>query len=240
MVMEGIGESQTTLGDGTEAAPQYSFGSDPDCGMWRSSTDQLSFSTRGDIAGMFVDSGSAIPRLAVQGCIDLGPGLGGGNSAVYGDDTTGLSLSVTNGSSFFETEGIRVERRQYRLYPGVASSEGYIRRVMHVIQTTTNAVTTFFNWPLTDNYTNLFSAMVCGRDAAGTHRCAYKIDTLAFREGGGVATIGTPAKLYSSETDAGLNADWTVDGGNNIRLTVQGLTGVTMNWSVTFNYMNVT
>ena len=237
MAMEGIGEAQTTLGDGTEALPQYSFSGDPDSGMWRSSTDQLSFSTRADIAGMFVDSGSALPRLAVKGCIDLGPGLGGGDSAVFGDDTTGLALSVTNGSSFFVTEGILVSRRGYHLYPGAAGSEGYYRRMHHTIQTTNATPTTFLGWPLTDDHVGLYNAMVVGRGSGGIERCAYSMQTMAHREGGGSAVLGTPVVLLSAETTAGMDAAFGVSG-NDLRITVTGKAATTINWALTFDCVN--
>jgi hypothetical protein len=238
MAMRGLGETQTPLGDGAEATPEVTFADDLNTGIWRSGADQVAFSTNGAYAGLFINSGSSIPRLMVKGFLDLSPNLSPSKTGVYGQESTGLILTVNNGSAFYDEEGILVSRRGYHVYTGATGSEGYYRRMHHTSQTTDATPTVVLDIGLTDDHVGLYNAMVVGRDAAGTERCAYSMQTMVHREGGGGAVLGTPAILLSDETSAGLDAAFGVSG-NNLRITVTGLAGVTIRWALTFNCVNV-
>lgn len=55
------------LSDGTQAAPAYSFLSDPDTGIWRSSANVLNITTGGLIAAQFNAAASAVNYLRLTG-----------------------------------------------------------------------------------------------------------------------------------------------------------------------------
>lgn len=121
-------------------------------------------------------------------------------------------------------------------HAGFAGSE--TRYVTAAIQTTTAVPAQLFTMPLADNTLYFFEADVIGRDAAGVQRAFYTRIVRAHRQGGGGAVLGTIFSPQTNESAPALNCTFTTSG-NDLRVTVTGLAGVTMNWACTLVFQGV-
>lgn len=107
------------------------------------------------------------------------------------------------------------------------------------VQTTTGANTVLWTLTLDDNTLYWIEAKIIGRDTGGTKRAYYVREVYAYRQGGGIATLGTVQTPISDETTAAWNATFGVDGANAARVLVAGEAAVTINWSATIRYGKV-
>ena len=92
--------------------------------------------------------------------------------------------------------------------------------------------------PLDDNTVYSMRATIIARDAAGVERAYYHRITGAYRQGGGSALLFGNTELASSETTAGLNANF-VPSGNGVVIQVTGLAGSTIKWRASIQYQKV-
>lgn len=119
--------------------------------------------------------------------------------------------------------------------PALANSTGACRDT-GAVQTTDATQTTLHTLTLADNTTYAVSVTVAGRDTAGTERCSYIRYVQAHRQGGGGATISAITTPFSVESDAGLDCTYTVSG-NDLRVSITGKAGTTINWSGSIKYI---
>jgi hypothetical protein len=113
--------------------------------------------------------------------------------------------------------------------PALANSTGIVHESA-AVQTTDATVTTLYSKTLADDTVYVFDVLVTCRDTAGTERAAYSRRVRAHRESAGVAVLGTIEASYTDETDAGMNCTYTVST-NDIRVSVTGKAGTTINWA---------
>jgi hypothetical protein len=152
-----------------------------------------------------------------------------------GDHDTGLAVNVGGvvNTQAMVTGG--VERTRWTATtaiienPALANSTGAVSDT-GAVQTTDATQTTVHTLSLADNTTYAVSVTVAGRDTAGTERCSYIRYVQAHRQGGGGATISAITSPFTVESDAGLDCTFTVSS-NDLRVSVTGKAGVTINWA---------
>lgn len=148
----------------------------------------------------------------------------------------GVGVFNLNAQDRFRVNATETKQKNHAAFAG---SEAVT--VTAAVQTTDATVTTLVDgtFELADNTAYSFRCEVIGREGA-THRAAYGIMGLFYRQGGGLATQqGTTQTLHTAiETNAGLDATYAVSG-NNLLLQVTGLAATTINWTATCNYQGV-
>ena len=171
--------------------------------------------------------------LAVDGTL-AAPGIVSTNHVDTGiawdlDSGGSVDLVVDGASSVRYKAGGAIESS-----PALANSTGVINEAA-AVQTTDATVTTLYSRTLSDNTVYVYSVLVTCRDTGGTERACYARRVRVHRQGGGAATLGTIEAPYPDESLASMNATFTVST-NDIRVSVTGKAGTTINWAaqVTF------
>jgi len=81
-------------------------------------------------------------------------------------------------------------------------------------------------------------AYIIGVQNDGTDRASYHLACTAYRTGAGNATLqGTVTSLHAQESNAALDATFTVNG-NDLRVSVTGIADETWEWGCILKYMN--
>lgn len=76
---------------------------------------------------------------------------------------------------------------------------------------------------------------VVGRDQANSERASYRRYALVYRAGAGAVQEGATQTIGTDiETKAGLDTTLSVTG-NEVRVTVTGLTSVTFDWTISWD-----
>jgi hypothetical protein len=94
-----MGSGLIRAGDGTASLPAFTFISDPDCGMYRSGANAVSFSA-GGIVGFSYDGGGFVGGIGAAGTIRIVPAAGTAAAPALtfnGDTDTGIYSNVANG-----------------------------------------------------------------------------------------------------------------------------------------------
>jgi len=205
-----------------------------------SSSGTMDFFPGGGLQGTWFTSGTLRLEQDLQAFqINSYPGFGlalrsSGTSFTL-ETTTALSI-VTKINSVEKGRFASTGEWQTRNHTGFSGAD-WIRNT-GAVQTTNAVQTTLLVTTLTDNRLYWLEAHVVGRDEAGTERAAYVIRVRAHRQGGGGATVSTVQADWTEETNAGLDATFTVSG-NDVRVSVTGLAGTTIDWVCTLGYQGV-
>lgn len=100
----------------------------------------------------------------------------------------------------------------------------------HATLTTTDAtVTTLWSHTLADECTYYVKATIMGQSSDTSQRFAYERTCLAYRDGGGVATIQGQATPVTIESTGTMDATFDTSA-NDLRLRVTGIAGTTLRW----------
>jgi len=160
------------------------------------------------------------------------------NARVFGNGNTALGASVMFGTERFRVIGdARVEGIQLtKTHAAFAGSESTVRT--GAVQTTTAAPTTVVAVTLADDTVYVAEVIVTARDVAGVDRATYRRAVRVHRQAAGVATLGTVQFVYEDETNAAWQVTFTVSG-SDLRVTVIGDVGETVNWAATLTLQGV-
>ena len=232
---------------GTPAAPGFCFGNSFTSGVHSSGSNNFGTASNGIKAGWRVTNiGGGKAAVHFQDHQPSGTmcvSLSGGYDTSAFDFDTGISFHVGGTNNEVSVFSNGVERTKYTAAgaiveaPELANSTGSVTDT-GAVQTSdaTANVTLWTIAALADNTTYVVTATVVGRDTAGTERCSYTRIVQAHRQGGAGAAISSVTAVHSVESDAGLDATFTVSG-NALRLSVTGKAGTTMNWSASVHYI---
>lgn len=93
----------TEAGDGSQAAPAYSFANDPDTGIYRSNTNTLAFTAGNNTVASAIVFGSGVAAFGVSvlALVDgiTAPATTGGNALIYVDSADGdLKIKFSDGT----------------------------------------------------------------------------------------------------------------------------------------------
>lgn len=117
--------------------------------------------------------------------------------------------------------------------------DGYFILAPGEVQTTDATQTTVDSITLLDENTYMLEAFVVGVQSDGTDRASYHIAVTVYRTAAGGATIqGTVTSLHTQESNASLDATFTVSG-NDVRCSVTGIAAETWEFGSTMKYMNM-
>jgi len=117
--------------------------------------------------------------------------------------------------------------------------DGYVIADAAEVQTTDATPTTCATLALLDENTYMVEALVVAVQSDGTDRASYKIACTAYRTAAGSATLqGGVGILYANESNAALDATFTVSG-NNLLVTVTGIGAETWEWGATTILINM-
>jgi hypothetical protein len=208
---------------------------DFDWGIFRSSTTYFATVLEGAERGWRVGNFGG-----VGGFLVYDPSGSVMSIASVNDFDTGVNWA-TGGANTLSVETAGVERTRWGASgeivdaPALANSTGAVSDT-GAVQTTDATQTTLHTLTLADNTTYAVSVTVAGRDTAGTERCSYIRYVQAHRQGGGGATISAITTPFSVESDAGLDCTYTVSG-NDLRVSITGKAGTTINWSGSIKYI---
>ena len=110
----------------------------------------------------------------------------------------------------------------------VGSTEN--KPLTHATVTTSNATeTTIWTHGMSDESAYYVVATVICQDSATNTRCAYQRTCLAYRNGGGAATIEGQSSVDTIESSAAYNCTFDTSV-NSLRLRVTGAAGTTVRW----------
>jgi hypothetical protein len=218
---------QITSADGTTAAPEYSFISDPTKGMSSPSSDGLTLSGT-SVAGTGVitfnfDSG-ATQVAQIRKDASRGDALAiSGILRHTADDTWDYGKRL---------DGVLQRPRSIYVATSVVLATNDTTEVGSV--TTSNATqTTAFTEALVNNTVYECEADVAARRTDAADRAGYKIMVTAYREAAGACTIqGTVDSAHTAESDSSWDATFTCSG-NDLLVSVTGAGGKTVNWTAT-------
>jgi hypothetical protein len=141
------------------------------------------------------------------------------------DSGGGVDLVVDGASSIrYKADG-SIENS-----PALANSTGVVHEAAAVQTTDATADVTLYSKTLADDTVYVFDVLVTCRDGAGTERAAYSRRVRAHRESAGVAVLGTIEASYTDESLASMDCTFTVST-NDIRVSVTGKAGTTINWA---------
>ncbi len=116
--------------------------------------------------------------------------------------------------------------------------DGYIIADAAEVQTTDATPTTLATLALLDENTYYVEALICAVKSDGTDRASYKIACTAYRTAAGAATLqGGVTIIHASESNAALDATFTVSG-NNLLATITGIAAETWEWTNTLISIN--
>ena len=107
------------------------------------------------------------------------------------------------------------------------------------IQTTDATQTTLISHTLLDENTYHTETQVVAVQSDGTDRASYHLVCTVYRTAAGGATLqGAVTSLHTQESNANLDATFTVSG-NDIRVSVTGIVAETWEWGTTITYINI-
>ena len=116
--------------------------------------------------------------------------------------------------------------------------DGYIIADAAEVQTTNATPTTLATLALLDENTYYVEALITAVQSDGTDRASYKIACTAYRTAAGAATLqGGVTLIHASESNADLDATFTVSG-NNLLATITGIAAETWEWTNTLISIN--
>lgn len=106
------------------------------------------------------------------------------------------------------------------------------------LQTTDNTVQNISTVALADDTVYFVEAKIIGRRSAGGEgRVINVIRCAVYRAAGGAATLqGTVQQDFNKETAGGFDTDFAVSG-NNLLVTVKGITGQTIDWKAQVSFL---
>lgn len=117
--------------------------------------------------------------------------------------------------------------------------DGYVISDTAEVQTSDANQTTLDTIALLDENTYHVEAFVVGVQDDGTDRASYHIACTAYRTAAGSATLqGGVTQMHASESNAALDATFTVSG-NNLLVSVTGIGGETWEWGTTTTLINM-
>jgi len=185
-------------------------------------TGNLSLGTTSDLGALAVSNGSTAESILVL------------------RDNTTTVVEVADGGDTTVTEQLGVgvaptEKLSVKDHAAFTGSAAQL--TTGAVQTTDATQTSCKALTLADNTLYWLEADVIGRDTGGTDRAYYKLAGLVYRQGGG-ATLGTVNVVVEDETNAAWDATLTVSS-NDVRVSVTGAGGTTVNWVCTVRYQAV-
>lgn len=117
--------------------------------------------------------------------------------------------------------------------------DGYVISDTAEVQTTDASQTTLDTIALLDENTYHVEAYIVGVQSDGTDRASWHIACTAYRTGAGSATLqGGVTILHASESNAALDATFTVSG-NNLLVSVMGIAAETWEFGTTTHSINM-
>lgn len=117
--------------------------------------------------------------------------------------------------------------------------DGYVISDTAEVQTTDASQTTLDTIALLDENVYMVEAFVVGVQDDGTDRASYHIACTAYRTGAGGATLqGGVTQMHANESNAALDATFTVSG-NNLLVRVTGIGAETWEWGSTTMSINM-
>lgn len=122
-----------------------------------------------------------------------------------------------------------------KVHTGYTGSENNIST--GAVRTTDATQTTAWSLTLANNTLYWFEAFIVGRDEGGVDRAFFQRLVRVHRQGGGGATLGTVQTPVTDQNTA-FAATFTVSS-NDIRVSVTGLAGMNVSWTVTVLYQGV-
>jgi len=229
---------QTIPLSGTPAAPGFCFGNSFTSGIHSSGSNNFGSATNGIKAGWRVTNigggQGAVHFQDHQTAPAICCSLSGGYDSSTFDFDSGVSFHA-GGDNTLSTFSSGVERTRWGASgevitaPALANSTGIVHDSA-AVQTTDATVTTLYSKTLADDTVYVYDVLVTCRDTAGTERAVYSRRVRVHRESAGVAVLGTIEASYTDESDAGMNCTFTVST-NDIRVSVTGKAGTTINWA---------
>lgn len=116
--------------------------------------------------------------------------------------------------------------------------DGFFFRDTAEVQTTDATVTVLDSITLADENVYTVQAFVAVSKSDGAGEAGYLISCVARRTGGGGATVSTTYSQMTDESNAALDATFTVSG-TALRLSVTGIAAETWEWGATLRYINI-
>ncbi len=116
---------------------------------------------------------------------------------------------------------------------------GIVQLALNSVQTTDNTETAVKTLPLDDDTVYLIVAKVVGEKPDHTVTATFIIACTAKRVGGGAASIEGGTTITHSGKGSGAGA-WSVEftlSGNDLRVSVTGQNGMTIDWEASVNYL---
>lgn len=111
--------------------------------------------------------------------------------------------------------------------------DGYVISDAVEVQTSDATPTTLATIVLLDENTYYVEALITAVQSDGTDRASYKIACTAYRTGAGSAALqGGVTIIHANESNAALDATFTVSG-NNLLVTITGIAAETWEWAGT-------
>jgi hypothetical protein len=162
---------------------------------------------------------------------------------LFNDDDRGIRITDADGGIFLDTGSV-INDVDFGVNIGPSlgtNSAGlWIRKALEV--QTTDAVQTDMDTivSLVADSCYHFEAFITAIQSDGSDRASYHIAATVYRDGGANAAFqGAVQTLYSSESNAALDATFTLPGATSVVVSVTGIAAETWQWSAIAMYMNV-
>lgn len=144
--------------------------------------------------------------------------------------------SVTTGTVILNDDTYSIECQDDDIWYKANGTIGWQVRPNQSIQTTDDTQTTIDEFTLNDDATYLVQVNITGIEDDGSDRCGVIKTAVCYRDGGSAIIEGNVALTIEEYSDSNWDADITVSG-NNVRASVTGSIGETINWKCSMQFI---
>jgi len=144
---------------------------------------------------------------------------------------------VDNGTLILNDDSYAMECFDESTWYPASGTTTWDTRPRSTVQTTDATATQIDQFDLDDEEVYMVQISVVGITADGSDRCGVIKSAVAYRDGGGSATLqGNVATMLEEYSDSNWDVNLTVNS-NAIRATVTGVAATTINWTCSMQFI---